>query len=304
MDKWDLRFIKIAKEISTWSKDINRKVGAVIVKDRRILSTGYNGLPSGFPDGESVLNAYDKNLYTIHAEANAIANTKVPLDGATIYVAGLHPCSQCAALIAQAGIKRVVYDTEPSKNSTWYSSIKAAKVIFDQLGIVYECTLPEVIMIGGKKRAGKTWLAKQLGCPMVSFADAPRDIFRRTFGVEFDLVKTMRSKLLMDLTARKMMQHLATDACQGVFGKTVWRDIVIDRLQELKLKGVETVVIPDWRFKHEIIEGATKIYVLGGEDHDDHISENDISEKDADVIYDNTNHNNTNLSSKFRTNHN
>ena len=110
LSKWDLRFLKIAREVSSWSKDPNRKVGAVIVKNRRVLSTGYNGFPVNFPDEDRE----DKNLFTVHAEANAI--TKVAKSGnsskgATLYVTA-SPCLECAKLIIQAGITRVVYKDE------------------------------------------------------------------------------------------------------------------------------------------------------------------------------------------------
>ncbi|HJD92076.1 MULTISPECIES: dCMP deaminase family protein [Bacteroides] len=106
----DTRYIRMA---SIWSENsycIRRKVGALIVKDKMIISDGYNGTPSGF---ENICED-DNNTtkpYVLHAEANAItkiARSNNSSDGATMYVTAA-PCIECAKLIIQAGIKRVVY---------------------------------------------------------------------------------------------------------------------------------------------------------------------------------------------------
>lgn len=288
MDKWDLRFIGIAREVAGWSKDPNRKVGAVVVKDRRMLSTGYNGLPSGYPDDYTNLGNEQKNALTIHAEANAVANAPCDLKGVTIYVAGLHPCAQCAALIAQSGITRVVYDFEPNRDSSWSDSVAAAKDIFKQCGVQSECVLPKVVLIGGKKGSGKSWVASRLGMPVRAFADAPKAIFKKTFGVDFDEVKHDVRPIYGGLTARGCMQRFATDAAQGVLGASVWRDYLLEVLQQDKLNGIEKVAICDWRFPQETIPGALRIYVLGGVQSDKHQSENAIGPDDADMVLDNT----------------
>ena len=89
---------------------VRRKVGAIVVKDKRIISDGYNGTPSGFPN----VCEDDNNAtlpYVLHAEANAItklARSGNNSDGSTLYVTA-SPCIECAKLIIQAGIKRVVY---------------------------------------------------------------------------------------------------------------------------------------------------------------------------------------------------
>lgn len=285
LNKWDLRFLKLAREVSKWSKDPRRKVGAVVAKNRRILSTGYNGYPSGFPDD---VDRGDKNTLTVHAEANAIAGAKTSLKGATIYVAGLHPCSQCASLIVQAGIKRVVYDFEPGRTSSWLESVNVAKEIFTKCKVQTECSMPKIIMVGGKKRSGKSWVAEQLGMPVRAFADVPKLMFKTIFGVDFDNHKADARALYGGLTARGFMQHFATDACQRAFGAEVWRDLLIETLQQDKARGVAAVAISDWRFKHEVIPGALKVYVLGGVTTDQHQSENDIGPEDADCVLDNS----------------
>lgn len=111
--KWDHRFMRLAREISTWSKDPSSKIGAIIVDDqRRILGTGYNGFPQGIKDTEERLtNKEEKYPRIIHGEMNALLNclrNGVSVTGATLYVYGLPVCSDCTKAVIQAGIKRVV----------------------------------------------------------------------------------------------------------------------------------------------------------------------------------------------------
>ncbi|MCR5312304.1 MAG: dCMP deaminase family protein [Bacteroidaceae bacterium] len=108
--KLDIRYLRMARIWSENSYCKRRKVGALIVKDKMIISDGYNGTPSGF---ENVCED-DNNVtkpYVLHAEANAItkiARSSNSSDGSTLYVTA-SPCIECAKLIIQAGIKRVVY---------------------------------------------------------------------------------------------------------------------------------------------------------------------------------------------------
>ena len=111
--KWDHRFMRLAREISTWSKDPSSKIGAVIVNDeRRILATGYNGFPRGIADTDERLNDREQKYpRIIHAEMNSLMNalySGVSVKGATIYVYGLPVCSECTKSVIQAGISRVV----------------------------------------------------------------------------------------------------------------------------------------------------------------------------------------------------
>ena len=115
----DKNFLKIAKEIASASKCVSKQVGAVIVKDGRILSTGYNGTPSGFEnccdhwDGKYTKDHHEwSKTYEIHAEMNAIiwaAREGISIEGATIYVT-LEPCSECSKNVIASGIKRIVYE--------------------------------------------------------------------------------------------------------------------------------------------------------------------------------------------------
>lgn len=106
----DQRYIRMAKIWAENSYCQRRKVGALIVKDKMIISDGYNGTPSGFENVCEDENNVTKP-YVLHAEANAItkiARSSNSSDGATLYVTAT-PCIECAKLIIQAGIKRVVY---------------------------------------------------------------------------------------------------------------------------------------------------------------------------------------------------
>ncbi len=115
----DKNFINIAHEIASASKCVSKQVGAVIVKDGRILSTGYNGTPTGYTncsshwEGKYTKDHHDwSKTYEIHAEMNAIiwaARKGISIEDSTIYVT-LEPCSECSKNLIAAGIKRIVYD--------------------------------------------------------------------------------------------------------------------------------------------------------------------------------------------------
>jgi dCMP deaminase len=115
----DRSFINIAKEIAQASKCVSKQVGAVIVKDGRILSTGYNGTPTGYQNccdfwgGKYTKEHHEwSKTYEIHAEMNAIiwaARKGIAIEDATIYVT-LEPCSECSKNLIASGIKRIVYE--------------------------------------------------------------------------------------------------------------------------------------------------------------------------------------------------
>lgn len=112
-EKYDKAYLRIAKEWGQLSYCQRKKVGAIIVRDKMIISDGYNGTPSGF---ENCCEDEDNNTkwYVLHAEANAIskvARSTQSCEGATLYIT-LSPCKDCSKLIHQSGIKRVVYNQE------------------------------------------------------------------------------------------------------------------------------------------------------------------------------------------------
>ena len=139
---WDEYFMGIAKLSAGRSKDPNTQVGACIVSENnRVLSTGYNGAPNGFPDDDfpwarEGKPTETKYMYVCHAEANAIDNFrgfKKDLEGSRIYV-DLFPCNECAKKIVQNGIKEVVYLSDKYDGT---DENKAAKYIFDKCGVKY-----------------------------------------------------------------------------------------------------------------------------------------------------------------------
>lgn len=124
MHKWDKRFMELTEQVADWSSCFkeNRQVGAVIVKNKRILTTGYNGAPEGVKSckerGECLRvklgiesGTRHELCYAVHAEQNAIiqaARLGIVLEGATLYCTH-QPCVICAKMIINAGIKRIVY---------------------------------------------------------------------------------------------------------------------------------------------------------------------------------------------------
>ena len=140
---WDEYFMAIAKLSAMRSKDPSTQVGACIVgADNKILSIGYNGAPNGFDDDKFPWAREGNNLetkypYVCHAEMNAILNYRgsiKDLEGAKIYV-DLFPCNECAKIIIQSGIKKVVYLSDKYADS---ENNIASRKLFDTCGIEYE----------------------------------------------------------------------------------------------------------------------------------------------------------------------
>lgn len=124
-EKWDKRFVEMARLVASWSSCFqdNRQVGAVIVRNKRVLTTGYNGASTGIVSCKERGECLRRKLgiqsgtrhemcYATHAEQNAIiqaARMGICIDGATIYCTH-QPCVICAKMIINAGIKRIVYE--------------------------------------------------------------------------------------------------------------------------------------------------------------------------------------------------
>ena len=139
LDKWDKRYLALAKEVSTWSKDPSTQVGAVTVGQKKeVLSQGFNGFPRGIEDSnERYEDRPTKYQYVVHAEMNAIYNATysgVSLDGATLYVYGLPICSECAKGIIQVGIKKVVVE-KAKELDNWNESVELSKKMFGEAGV-------------------------------------------------------------------------------------------------------------------------------------------------------------------------
>jgi dCMP deaminase len=139
MTDWDARWMSLAREIATWSKDPVTKVGcAAIGGGRRLLSTGYNGFPRGVDDDlpERYLRPA-KYMFTEHAERNLIYNAArngVDLYNSLMYCT-LYPCADCARGIVQAGVLEIV-TPEPDWNYPgWVDSFDAAKIMLAEAGV-------------------------------------------------------------------------------------------------------------------------------------------------------------------------
>lgn len=134
-EKWDPRFLDLAKHVASWSKDPSTKVGAVIVRpDKTIASTGYNGYPKKMRD-IGMENREEKLSRVIHAEMNAIHFCKdQSLEGYTLYVWPMMPCDRCCVHVIQSGISRVV-STDYNSGGRWSESILKSLKYFRSCGI-------------------------------------------------------------------------------------------------------------------------------------------------------------------------
>jgi dCMP deaminase len=135
--KWHDRFMKIAQDVSSWSKDESTKVGAVIVRDRVIVSTGYNGFPRGIDD--DIPERHERPLkykYVCHAEENAIFNAArigAGIQGSDIYVT-LHPCTNCAKAIIQSEINNVYILN--SDNERWTEDFSFSSMLLKEANVL------------------------------------------------------------------------------------------------------------------------------------------------------------------------
>jgi len=146
MDKWDHRFMQMARMVGGWSScyQSNRQIGAVIVADKRVLTTGYNGAPSGIMScverGECLRRKLDipsgtraEICYAVHAEENAIAQAArrgIRIEGATLYCTH-QPCTICTRLVINSGIQRVVY-SHPYPDEFSRKLLEEAGIVVEQ----------------------------------------------------------------------------------------------------------------------------------------------------------------------------
>ena len=144
INKWNNRFMKVADlEVAQWSKDRSTKVGAVIVKDGVILTTGYNGFPRGCNDDVDKRHERpEKYQWVIHAELNSIINAArqgVSTVGADMYV-NWYVCDRCAGSIVNSGIKKLYCDIEPDWNDPTSESFGflRSKEILNEGGVEVE----------------------------------------------------------------------------------------------------------------------------------------------------------------------
>lgn len=140
MANWELRHLGLAKHVAEWSKDPNKKCGAVIADhNNMIVSLGYNGFAKGVKDDPRAYQDKDLKLQKIiHAEVNAILYARRALEGHTIYTYPFPPCARCATVIIQSGISRVVfpYNEDELVISSWKDSLDIALDMFQDAGII------------------------------------------------------------------------------------------------------------------------------------------------------------------------
>ena len=146
LTKWDERFSRIANEVATWSKDPGTKVGAVLVLDRRIIATGYNGFPQNIEDTiDRYSNRDIKLAYTVHAEVNAILNAAkngAQTKDSTLYVT-FSPCVSCATSVVQAGVSTVVCPCVTTAPERWRDSFQMGQNLLKEAGVKVMTFIPE-----------------------------------------------------------------------------------------------------------------------------------------------------------------
>jgi len=145
INKWDERYLLIAKKIANWSKDPSTQVGAVTIsKNGSITSQGYNGFPRNITDKPSRYeNKELKYQYIVHAEMNCIYHATlngVSLRDNTLYIHGLPVCNECAKGIIQVGITRVVvpFDIVKKMPKRWKESCDVSGDLFQEAGVRYD----------------------------------------------------------------------------------------------------------------------------------------------------------------------
>ena len=138
LDKWDSRFLRIAEEVRRWSKDPGTTVGCVLVKDRRILATGYNGFPANLSDSLSLYQDREYKLsVVVHAEKNSLFNAAkngANTESCTAYVT-FPPCSQCAAALIQAGVGKIICPDPALSPERWKQNFLIASNILSEAGV-------------------------------------------------------------------------------------------------------------------------------------------------------------------------
>lgn len=144
--KWHQRFMLMARQVSTWSKDPSTKVGCVLAKEKKVLSVGYNGFPKNISDDlNRLINREEKYEITVHAEVNAVTTAAlhgVVTEGAVAYVT-FNPCSRCAAVLINAGIDSIYVDGGATIPERWLKNFILASKILAEAGVEYHTIDPE-----------------------------------------------------------------------------------------------------------------------------------------------------------------
>ena len=138
--------MRLAREVATWSKDPSTKVGCVLVREKKVLSTGYNGFPKNISDDlNRLIDREQKYEITVHAEVNAVTSAAlhgVSTEGATAYVT-FNPCSRCAAVLINAGVQSVFSDGGAQIPERWLKNFILASKLLAEAGVDYQTIDPQ-----------------------------------------------------------------------------------------------------------------------------------------------------------------
>lgn len=144
-EKWHVRFLRLAQEVSSWSIDPSTKVGCVLVKNKRVVSTGYNGFPKNISDSfDRLMDRDQKYEITVHAEVNAVTTAAlhgVSTDGCIAYVT-FSPCSRCASVLINAGITSVYVSGGSDIPNRWIQNFILASKLLAEAGVHYSVLDP------------------------------------------------------------------------------------------------------------------------------------------------------------------
>lgn len=144
-EKWHCRFLRLAKEVASWSIDPSTQVGCVLVRDKRVISTGYNGFPKNISDDfDRLMDREKKYEITVHAEVNAVTTAAlhgVSTEGCKAYVT-FSPCSRCAAVLINAGIKEVYVTGGSIIPDRWLPNFITASKLLAEAGVLYQVLDP------------------------------------------------------------------------------------------------------------------------------------------------------------------
>lgn len=140
-EKWHIRFLRLAQEVSSWSIDPSTKVGCVLVKNKRVVSTGYNGFPKNISDSfDRLMDREQKYEITVHAEVNAVTTAAlhgVSTEGCFAYLT-FSPCSRCASVLINAGITAVYVLGGSEIPERWLQNFILASKLLAEAGVDYK----------------------------------------------------------------------------------------------------------------------------------------------------------------------
>jgi dCMP deaminase len=137
LEKWDGRFLRLAKEVALWSKDPSTQTGAVLVDERRrLVSVGFNGFPHKIKDDERLQDRRLKYEIILHAEINALIVAARPLVHHTLYLYPYLSCSRCTVVMIQAEIAKVVAPSlADDKKERWETNLLLSERLYEEAGI-------------------------------------------------------------------------------------------------------------------------------------------------------------------------